>query len=354
MMDLATLQVIWFLLFGVLIIGYAILDGFDLGIGALSLFVRDPRQRGQHMDVIAPVWDGNEVWLLTGGGALFAAFPPVYATVFSGFYIAFMLLLAALIFRAVSFEFRHKIDSPGWRSFWDYAFGLGSLVPALLYGVAVGNVLHGLPVTKDATGFVWQGTFLGLLNPYALLVGVTGLAMFLTHGALYLAFKADGPVAQRAGRWAPRLWIAWVALWALSTMATVLVSSWLLVGLLRNPLFFLLLGLALASLVAIPVWARSGSFGKAFLASSTAIAAQIGLVGLSLFPRLVPSSLDLEGASMTITNASSTQPTLTAMLVIALIGMPLVIGYTFFIYRVFKGRVAPGEFYGNHGVPGGH
>ena len=353
-MDLVTLQGTWFLLFGVLLIGYAILDGFDLGVGMLSLFERDPARRGQHMDVIAPVWDGNEVWLLTAGGALFAAFPPVYATVFSGFYLAFMLLLAALIFRAVSFEFRHKVDSPAWRSRWDWSFGLGSLVPALLYGVAVGNVLAGLPIARDASGgFLWQGSFLGLLNPYALLVGVTGLAMFLTHGALYLAFKADGVVAERSGRLAPRLWIAWVALWVLATMASVLVSPWLFAGMLGNPLFYLLLALALASMVAIPVWSRSGGHGKAFLASSTAIAAQTGLAGLSLFPRLVPSSIDLEGASMTIHNASSSVRTLTVMLVIAGVGMPIVIGYTAFIYRVFKGRISPGQFYGAHG-PGGH
>jgi cytochrome d ubiquinol oxidase subunit II len=349
MMDLAFLQVTWFLLFGFLIIGYAILDGFDLGIGALSLFVRDEHQRGQYMEVIAPVWDGNEVWLIAGGGMLFAAFPPVYATVFSGFYIALMLLLTALIFRGVSFEFRNKVDSAGWRRFWDWSFGLGSMVPSLIFGVAVGNILLGVPVVLDANGgFLWRGSFLGLLNPFALLVGVTGLMMFMTHGALYLAMKASGPTAERAGRQVTFLWISWVALWALSTMAAVIVSPWLFKGLLQNVLLYLLLAVDLASLIAIPLLSRSARHGWAFLASCAAMAAQIGLVGLSLFPRLVPSSLNLQDASLTITNASSTEISLASMLVIALIGLPIVIGYTIYIYRVFKGRVAPGQFYGSY------
>ena len=340
-MSLALLQTIWFLLFGVLIVGYAILDGFDLGIGALSLVSRDERERGQHMDVIAPVWDGNEVWLLTGGGALFAAFPIVYATVFSGFYIAFMLLLVALILRAVSFEFRPRIDARGWRRGWDLVFGLGSLVPALLYGVAVGNVMRGLPI--DSAG-AFTGTFLGLLNPYALLLGGLSLVMFLTHGALYLAMKAQGDLAVRMTRWAPRLWIGWISLWVLATFATLFVSPFLFEGLLKNPLFWVLLIGALGALLYVPIASGTGKPGAAFLASSVAIAAQTALVGLSLYPRLVPSLTDL-GYSLTIRNASSTQRTLATMFVIALIGIPIVLVYTAFIYRVFKGKVRPGEFY---------
>ena len=190
-MDLNT---IWFWLIGVLIIGYAILDGFDFGVGILSLFSRFENERRIHFNAIGPVWDGNEVWLLTGGGALFAAFPAVYAMVFSGFYIALMLLLAALIFRAVSFEFRNKVDSPAWRRLWDWAFGLGSLLPALLFGVVIGNILHGVPIDTNGN---YLGTFIGLLNPYSLGVGFLSLVLFTMHGAIYLATKSDGILRDR-------------------------------------------------------------------------------------------------------------------------------------------------------------
>jgi len=348
MMDLAMLQVTWFVLFLVLVVGYAILDGFDLGVGALSLLERDETRRGQHLEVIAPVWDGNEVWLLTAGGALFAAFPPVYATIFSGFYLAFMLLLAALMFRAVSFKFRNQVASPGWRRFWDTAFGLGSLVPALLYGVAVGNVIGGLPIQKGPEGFLWQGSFLGLLNPHALLVGVTGLAMFLTHGALYLSFKAHGEAADLAARRVLPLWLAWLSLWVLATVASGFVAPHLFEGVLGNPLWWLALVVALGAMAAIPWWARAGRHGLAFLASSAAILAQTSLAAVGMFPRLVASSVDLAGSSMTIYNASSSQRTLGTMLVIALVGMPLVLAYTAVVYRVFRGRVKAGEYYGSH------
>src|SRR5512143_2384366 len=182
-MDLNT---IWFLLIAVLLAGYAVLDGFDLGVGALSLFARGREERDLHAAAIGPVWDGNEVWLLTGGGALFAAFPMVYATVFSGFYLALMLLLLALIARAVSLEFRNLQEGAGWRRAWDVAFGVGSLLPSILLGVAVGNVLRGVPVTAEGE---WAGSFLGLLNPYAILVGLVSLAFFTLHGALYLRVK---------------------------------------------------------------------------------------------------------------------------------------------------------------------
>ena len=175
-MDLNT---IWFCLFSVLLIGYAILDGFDFGVGILSLFSREERERRIHLNAIGPVWDGNEVWLLTAGGALFAAFPAVYATVFSGFYLALILLLVALIFRAVSFEFRNKVDSPSWRRVWDWAFGIGSLLPAVLFGVALGNILHGVPVDANGNDL---GTFLELLNPYSIGVGLLSLVLFTMHG----------------------------------------------------------------------------------------------------------------------------------------------------------------------------
>lgn len=343
-MDHQFLQITWFILYFVLIAGYAILDGFDLGVGALSLFAKDHRERGIHMDAIAPVWDGNEVWLLTAGGALFAAFPFVYATVFSGYYMALMLLLVFLIWRAVSFEFRNKMESPRWMRAWDWAFGLGSIVPPILFGVAVGNILRGLPL-NDRGDFT--GTFISLLNPYALLVGVLALAMFLTHGALYLGIKTEGDLRDRMDRWAPGLWMAWVVLYVAATFVSLLVSPFLFAGILKNSVFWVLFPVMMAAVVLIPVFLKSGRHMHAFLASSTAIATQIGLAAVSLFPNLVTARNNPD-LSLTIYNASSSAKTLTTMLVIAGIGVPIVLAYTVFIYRVFKGKVRHGELYGGH------
>jgi cytochrome d ubiquinol oxidase subunit II len=329
------LNMIWFFLVGVLITGYAILDGFDLGVGVLSLFLKTADERRLAINAIGPVWDGNEVWLITGGGALFAAFPIVYATVFSGFYLALMLLLVALIFRAVSMEFRGKVDSPVWRRWWDRAFGIGSLLPAVLFGVAFGNILRGIPI--DAQG-MFTGSFPGLLNPYSILIGLLSLVLFTMHGALYLAMKTDGDLRNRLARWISTSWIAMIVLYVVATVATLFQSPFLFAGMPAKPLFWGLLLLLLGSALMIPVSTRAARFGRAFLASSVTITCMIGLSALSLFPRLVPSSTDLR-YSLTAYNASSTGTTLSAMLVIALIGMPLVIGYTVFIYRVFRGKV---------------
>jgi cytochrome bd ubiquinol oxidase subunit II len=335
-MDLNT---IWFLLVGVLLIGYAILDGFDFGVGTLHLFSKGEEQRRININAIAPVWDGNEVWLLTGGGALFAAFPVVYATVFSGFYLALMLLLLALILRAVSMEFRSKVDSPAWRTFWDWTFGIGSLLPAVLFGVALGNILRGIPV--DASG-TFRGSFLGLLNPYAILVGVMSLAGSVMHGAMYMTMKTDGEQRQWISRWVNGSWIAFVALYLAASVATFFSASYLFQGLLKSPVFWVLFVLLIAAMLYIPVAVKTGKYFAGFLASSAVIASMIGLAALSLFPRLVPSSIDL-GYSLTVYNASSTHRTLATMLVIALVGMPIVLAYTILIYRVFKGKVLLGK-----------
>ena len=335
-MDLNT---IWFILVGVLIAGYAVLDGFDLGVGVLHLFARDEEERRVHMQSIGPVWDGNEVWLITGGGALFAAFPAVYATVFSGFYLALMLVLFALIARAVALEFRGAVDGPRWRRVWDWAFGLGSLLPALLFGVAVGNVLRGVPITSEGN---WAGSFVGLLNPYALLVGLVSVALFVMHGALWLRLKASGALAERMARWAVRAWTAFVVLYGTATAVTFAAAPHLFAGVVRRPLFWVLLAVLVAGLAGVPWASRRGKEVLAFLASATTIVAMVALCAVSLYPRIVPSTLGLD-RSLTIYNSASTPRTLTVMLVIALVGMPFVIGYTAVIYRIFKGKVVAGE-----------
>ena len=332
------LNIIWFILVGVLIIGYAILDGFDLGVGIIHLFTKKNEEKRINFNAIGPVWDGNEVWLLTGGGALFAAFPIVYATVFSGFYIAFMLLLLALILRAVSFEFRKYVESQRSRNLWDLAFGIGSLIPALLYGVAIGNIMRGLPVELIDGKVSSSISFLGLLNPYSILVGALSLVLFIMHGAVYLTLKSEGEQQERMVSWVNKTWIILVILYVLATISTFFVAPYLFNGILKNPLFWILFVLTFASLIYIPLSIRSKKFGMAFLASSVLIAMMILLFALSLFPLLVPSSIDMAN-SLTIYNASSTPRTLETMLIIALIGMPLVIIYTIFIYRTFKGKV---------------
>lgn len=329
------LRVVWYVLIGVLLIGYAILDGFDLGVGVLYPFLaRDEPERRTLLAAIGPVWDGNEVWLLTAGGALFAAFPHVYATVFSGFYLAMMLVVFALIFRAVSLEFRRD---PRWGRFWDGAFAVGSFVPALLFGVAVGNIARGVPLSAEMH---YTGTFLTLLNPYALLIGLLGLAMFLVQGAAYAALKTEGPLQARARRWLQGGLVAFGALFLLSTAASAAVRPVTF----TRPLAWAAWAASLVGiLVAWALSARHRDLG-AFLGSSLAIAGLIGILGASNFPNLVPA-LNNPAWSLTIYNASSSEKTLAAMLVLALVGMPFVIAYTAYIYRVFKGKARAEEGY---------
>ena len=334
-MEPTFLQFAWFVLFMVLVSGYAVLDGFDLGVGILSLFRKSPDERRIMINAIGPVWDGNEVWLLTGGGALFAAFPIVYATVFSGFYLAMMLLLFALITRAVAMEFRSKVEAEGWRRFWDLAFGISSFLPALLFGVAVGNIMRGIPL--DAEG-LFTGSFLGLLNPYSIVIGLLSVVMFTCHGALYMAMKGEGRLEEDMKAWASKAWVAWIVLWVVATAYSFFETPHLLEGMTANPLFWVTFLVLLAALIHIPIATKAGNLMRAFLSSSAAIVAMIGITAIGLFPRMVPSSTDL-AYSLTIANSSSTERTLTVMLVIALVGMPIVIGYTVFVYRVFKGKV---------------
>ncbi len=329
------LQVIWFLLIGVLLTGYAILDGFDLGVGMLHLFIaKDDRERRVLLNSIGPLWDGNEVWLLTGGGAIFAAFPKVYATVFSGFYLALMLLLVALIVRAVSLEFRSKVESPTWRATWDAAFAFGSFLPALLFGVAIGNVLRGVPIGADGE---FAGTFLGLLNPFSIIVGLLSTAMFVVQGASWLSFRTEGALRDRALRAGKLAWSAVVALWIVATFYSTVEAPHLWTNY-ANLLTWIA---PLVFVGATAVWPFT-SGGRSFAASSIAIAALMAIVGQALFPHMVPSRGDMVN-SLTIENASSTPLTLQVMLVIALAGMPFVVGYTIWIYRKFMGVVVLDE-----------
>ena len=329
------LNSIWFVLVGVLFTGYAMLDGFDLGIGALHLFTRTDQERRVMLNAIGPVWDGNEVWLVTGGGALFAAFPNVYATAFSGFYLALMLLLASLIFRAVAIEFRSKRPELWWRRLWDFSFAGGSILSSLLIGTALGNLAWGVPV--DARG-EFAGTFLGLLTPYPLLVGLTTLALFMMHGAIYGVMKTEGELHDRLRAWALRGIIFFVICAVTLTMATLLYVPHMAARVRANPWLFTV---ALANMLAIaniPREFHHGRDGRAFISSCGAIITLMALFALNLYPHLI-YSLPAPENSLTIYNAASSPKTLGIMLIIAAIGIPVVVAYTVSIYWIFRGKV---------------
>jgi cytochrome d ubiquinol oxidase subunit II len=328
------LSTVWFLLIGFLFTGYAILDGFDLGVGALHMIVaRTDSERRQVLNSIGPVWDGNEVWLITGGGALFAAFPLAYATVFSGFYLAMVLLLGALILRATSIEFRSMETNRFWRLGWDVGFSVGSAAAVVLFGVALGNVLRGIPIDADGG---YRGGLVGLLNPFALSIGMMTLGLALLQGSAWLVMKTEGAVQARARRTGVAGLVLVVLAWIGATGLAVgdakrvfdnfgNVLTWVVPFLTANALLLLVLA-----------W-RARQDGRAFIFSSLAIVGMAATAGIALYPDLVPA-VDVV-RSVTIDNAHSSDTALTIMLMVALIGMPIVIGYTSFIYWKFKGKV---------------
>ncbi len=328
-MDLNTL---WFLLIAVLFTGFFFLEGFDYGVGMLLPFLgKDDRSRRVIINSIGPFWDGNEVWLLTAGGAMFAAFPHWYATLFSGFYLALILMLFALIVRGVAFEFRSKGQHPTWRRTWDWLLFLGSGLPALLWGVAVANLLKGVPIDPNKN---YVGDFLGLLSPYALLGGVTFVALFLTHGAIFLSLRTEGELRQSARSTAWLLWAPTVLLVVLFIAGTFPFTDVFTCSAL--PLIPTA-GAAVALLLA-GWFIRAGREGLAFSMTGLTIALATAMVFVGLFPRVLISSLN-PAWSLTIYNASSSPYTLTVMTVVAVIFVPLVLLYQGWTYWVFRQRV---------------
>ena len=333
-MSLPDLNTIWFILVGVLFTGYAILDGFDLGVGIVHLFVKKDEHRRMLLNSIGPVWDGNEVWLVTGGGALFAAFPEAYATVFSGFYLAFMLLLCSLIFRAVAIEFRSKEEWAWWRQFWDVAFSLGSFVAALLIGVAMGNIVRGIPLDP---AHEFAGTFFGLLNPYALLMGVTTVLLFAMHGLIYLAMKTEGELHDIISGWIPRVIGFFLASYFLFNLYTLVDVPWVLGTVRERPYVFLVVAASVLIALNIPREIHKKREFNAFLSSCAVMLLMMATFGITYFPNMVLSSPDAAN-SLNIYNAASSQKTLGIMLIIAVLGVPLVLAYTASIYWVFRGK----------------
>ncbi len=334
------LNMFWFGLLGVLLAGYAILDGFDLGVGMLHLGARTDLERRVFMNSIGPLWDGNEVWLVTFGGALFAAFPHAYATAFSAFYLPFMVLLFALIFRAVSMEFRSKRTSAAWRKTWDVAFFAASGLATLLFGVAVGNSMLGLPI--DAS-LEFQGGLMDLLQPYALLVGTLTVTMFLMHGSIYLYLKTEGELQSRIHGWMWKTFGAFLVTYMATTVVTLVTIPHAARNFGEYPLAWVLVGLNILAIANIPRAIYLGRPMYAFLSSCATIAALIFLFGMALFPNLIYSSLS-PGWSADIYISASSQKTLSIMRTIAFIGMPFVLTYTAIIYWTFRGKVNLGKF----------
>ncbi|MBD9479015.1 cytochrome d ubiquinol oxidase subunit II [Pseudoxanthomonas sp. PXM02] len=364
-LDYATLRLLWWLLLGILLIGFAVMDGFDLGIATLLPAVaRTDEERRIVLNVIGPVWEGNQVWLILGGGAIFAAFPPLYAVSFSGFYIAMFLILFALILRPVGFKFRSKVPDPRWRAAWDWSLFVSGLVPALVFGVAMGNVLLGVPFHFDETlRIFYEGGLFGLLTPFALLCGLVSVAMLLMHGANMLALKTSGEIAVRARRYGTvaalatallfvvaGIWVARLDGYALQVamdpagssnpLAKVAVAqpgAWM-ENYARWPLTWLLPVIGVAAALASAALLRAGRAGLAFLASSISIAGIILTEGLATFPFLLPSSTQ-PGSSLTVWDASSSHMTLFIMLLATALFLPIILLYTAWVFRVLRGKV---------------
>ena len=323
------LTTVWFILIAVLWIGYFTLEGFDFGVGMLlPVLARNDRQRRLLINTIGPHWDGNEVWVLTAGGATFAAFPEWYATLFSGFYLPLLLILVALIVRNLAFEYRHQRPEQSWRDRWDLAIIVGSFVPALLWGVAFANIVRGVPIdeTKDFTGNLFT-----LLNPFGLLGGVVTLLLFLTHGAMFVALKTDGDIRLRARRLSVQLGLG-------AAVAAVAFLVWTQVET-GNAGSAVLFVLAAAALVGGVVMARAGREGWGFLGTFVTIALAVAGLFVALFPDVMPSTTDA-AFSLTATNAAATDYTLKVMTIVAAIFTPLVVAYQAWTYWVFRRRIS--------------
>ena len=326
---------LWFLVFGAVITGYAILDGFDLGAGALHLFLQKEKSRRIALNAIGPVWDGNEVWLVIGGGALFAGFPVAYAAIFSAFYLPAMIFLIGLIWRAVAIEFRSKEPGPKWRLTWDIVYNFACVVVTLSLGLMLGNVALGLPLDEHKEFAGNMGTF---FNPFSLLVALTTLALFMTHGAIYLAMKTEDRLYTKLTILAKNFNIFFLVVFALTTLYTLLYIPHLSDKIRSNPAFFIFPAVMLLAIANIPRQLKKGNYGYAFISSSITIASLLVAVALEVFPNLLYASNN-PANSITITNAAASEKTMGILLLIAAIGTPLVGIYTGFVFWTFKGKV---------------
>ncbi|HEY4109706.1 cytochrome d ubiquinol oxidase subunit II [Puia sp.] len=325
----------WFLVFGAVISGYAILDGFDLGAGSLHLFLKKEQSRRIAMNAIGPIWDGNEVWLVIGGGALFAGFPVAYAAIFSAFYVPFMIFLVGLIFRAVSIEFRSKEPWPWWRKAWDIVYCFASIIISLSLGLMLGNVVEGLPLNANRE---FAGDIGSFFNPFAILVAITTLALFMMHGAIFLTMKTENRLFVKLHVLANNFIVFFVVSFVITTVYTLLYIPHLSDFFKGRPGFFVIPLLMILAIANIPRQVKVGKYRFAFISSAVTISLLLIMVALEVFPYLLYSPGHPEN-SITIYNAASSARTMKILLVMALVGTPLVGIYTSFVFWTFKGKV---------------
>lgn len=330
------LEIIWFGVICAAAVAYVVLDGFDLGVGMLHLFAKKDEERRLMLNAIGPVWDGNEVWIIVVGGALLAGFPAAYATLCSAFYTPIMVFLAGIIFRAVAIEFRSKLTHTRWRKTWDVVFSLGSFLIAFVLGVLLGNLVQGIQI--DAEG-VFTGSFWDFFTPYTILTGLTAISLFTMHGAIYLNMKIEGPLHDKTRQWSVISTVCFMITYILLTVATVMYMQHMVDRVQGKGNLYWIGILAMLCIAMIPYLLRRKNDGWAFLTSCFSITLLFVLFGLGIYPELIRSSINPEVNSITIFNSASSDLTLTVLLIIAGIGVPLVLAYGFWIYRIFRGKV---------------
>lgn len=328
------LPFIWYLVMGFAILAYTLLDGFDLGVGALHLFARTDEERRIFLNSIGPVWDGNEVWIVIVMGGLFAGFPNAYATVFSGFYTLLMFLIAGLIFRATAIEFRSKQPSPLWRHFWDAVFSFSSILVAFVLGILLGNMIEGVPLDASQD---FTGTFSQFFRPYSIIVGITSIALFAMHGTIYLAMKTEGSAHQTVRRWINKAILSFLFWYIVTSIATLIYMPHMLDRFLAQPYLSIFPLFALLAIISIPYQVRKGNDGWAFVFSCVSISFLLLLFSLGTFPIIVRSTIPAH--SVTIYNAASSPKTLRILLTVVALGLPLVFAYGIWVYRIFRGKV---------------
>ena len=326
---------LWFMVVGGLFSGYAVLDGFDFGAGAWHLFFKKEKSRRIALNAVGPVWDGNEVWLVIGGGALFAGFPLVYATLLSALYIPFMLFLFFIILRAISIEFRGKEEMQWWKKTWDITYSVSSIMLALLLGILMGNVLQGIPLQENHDLSV---PLISVLNPFSLLIGITTLALFMMHGGLYLMMKTEGKLYDKIHRLLKQAIIGFVVLFSISTVYVLIYLPHLSDKFQENPSLFLIPLLGILGIANIPRLVSMQKFFQAFLFSGLSICLFMIVIAIELYPSILISSID-SAYDITVYEAASSTKTLKIMMGFVAIGGPLVLAYTVFVYRTFKGKV---------------